>query len=122
MFYVVMRLEELLGEFKIFDEVFEDLGDISRLAALDIGSGGGSMVSYLVRKTGLERVFAIDLFTGTLGLLKEKLSSEELLKVTFIKADLRRLDFLQDCFFDLVTAYDTLSVVELSLLEEQEMS
>lgn len=117
-----MRLEELLGEFKIFDEVFEDLGDISRLAALDIGSGGGSMVSYLVRKTGLERVFAIDLFTGTLGLLKEKLSSEELLKVTFIKADLRRLDFLQDCFFDLVTAYDTLSVVELSLLEEQEMS
>ena len=57
-------------------------------------------------------MFAIDLFTGTLGLLRVKLSSEELLKVILIKADLRRLDFLKDCFFDLVTSYDTLCVVE----------
>ena len=108
----MITLEELLGEFKLFDEVFEDLGDVSGLVTLDIGSGGGSMVSYLVRKNGPERVFAIDLFTGTLGLLKKKLSSEEMLKVIFIKADLRRLDFLKDCFFDIVIAYDTLSVVE----------
>jgi len=106
-------LEGLLGEYEMLDEAFEDLGGISGSVTLDIGTGGGSLVSYLVRRKGLERVFAIDLFTGTLGLLRQKLSSEEMLKVIVIKADLRRLDFLRDCFFDLVTAYDTLSVVEL---------
>ena len=105
-------LEESLGEYEMLDEAFEDLGDISGSETLDIGTGGGSMVSYLVRRKGLERVFAIDLFTGTLGLLKKQLSSEDLLKVILIKADLRRLDFLRDDFFDLVTAYDTLCVIE----------
>jgi len=96
----------------MLDEVFEDLGDFSRQVSLDVGSGSGYLVSYLVRKIGHERVFAIDLFTGTLGLLNQKLSSNEMLKVIFIKADLRKLDFLKNCFFDLITAYDTLSVVE----------
>ncbi|NIO37006.1 methyltransferase domain-containing protein, partial [Candidatus Bathyarchaeota archaeon] len=98
-------MEKSLGEYEMLDEAFEDLGDISGSETLDIGTGGGSLVSYLVRRKGLERVFAIDLFTGTLGLLKGKLSSEDLLKVILIKADLRRLDFLRDGFFDLVTAY-----------------
>jgi len=88
-------LENLIGEYKMLDEAFEDLGDFSGLATLDIGSGGGSLVSYLVRKKGLERVFATDLFIGTLGLLKQKLSSEEMLKVIFIKADLRSLSNLE---------------------------
>lgn len=51
-------MENLIGEYKMLDEAFEDLGDFSGLATLDIGSGGGSLVSYLVRKKGLERAFA----------------------------------------------------------------
>lgn len=44
--------------------------------------------------------------------LKKVLSEDLLLRTVVLKADLRRLDFLKDSFVDLVTAYDTLSVIE----------
>lgn len=99
--------------FSMFDEVFEEIGDISGFITLDIGSGAGYMISYLVKKKDLERVFASDLSTFTLSSLKQKLSPEEMLRVVSIKADLRRMDFLKDCFFDLVTAYGTLTPIEM---------
>lgn len=106
-------MNELAEEYEMLDEALADLGDIEGSTTLDIGTGGGCLVSYLIKRKALGRIFAVDLFTGSLGLLREKLSPEEMVKVILIKADLRRLDFLKDCFFDLVTAYNTLSVVEM---------
>ena len=97
----------------MFDEVFEEIGDISGSVTLDIGSGGGYMISYLIKKKDLERVFASDISTFTIDSLKQKLSPDEMLRVVSIKADLRRMDFLKDCFFDLVTAYGTLTPIEM---------
>jgi len=36
--------------YNMFDEAFEEIGDISGFAALDIGSGDGYMISYLIKK------------------------------------------------------------------------
>jgi len=92
--------------------VLDEIGDVSGWTALDMGSGPCSMVASLTERIGDGRVFAVDLFKGVMNSLKKTLSDDLLLKVVFIKADLRRLDFLRDAFVDLVTAYDTLSVVE----------
>ncbi len=92
--------------------ITEEIGSISGWTVLDIGSGPCTMVACLARRIGNGRVFAVDLYTGLLNTLKETLSKKQLLRTVAIKADLRRLDFLKDDLFDLVTAYDTLSVID----------
>ena len=70
------------------------------------------MVVCLANRIGHGRVFAVDLYMGLMETLRKALPEELLLKTIVLKADLRRLDFLRDNFVDLVTAYDTLSVIE----------
>ncbi len=101
-----MREEDILGD------VLAELGDISGWTALDIGSGPCSMAVCLAKRIGDGRVFAVDLYAGVVNRLRKALTWDLLLRTNVIKADLRRLDFLKDSFVDLITAYDTLSVVE----------
>jgi len=92
--------------------VIGEIGDISGWTVFDMGSGPCSMVACLVKLIGNGRVFAADLHMGLMDTLKKTLSESHLLKTVVLKADLRRLDFLRDSFVDLITAYDTLSVIE----------
>jgi len=92
--------------------IIEEIGSISDWTVLDIGSGPCTMVACLARRIGDGRVFAVDLYTDLLNTLKKTLSRKQLLRTVAIKADLRRLDFLKNDFFDLITAYDTLSVID----------
>jgi len=94
------------------NRVIDEIGDISGWTALDIGSGPCTMVACLVNRIGDGRVFAVDLYMGLMDTLKKALSEDLLLRTVILKADLRSLDFLRGGFVDLVTAYDTLSVVE----------
>lgn len=94
------------------DEIIKEIGDISGWTVLDIGSGPCTMVASLVKRIGDGRVFAVDLYMGLIDSLKKTLSKKQLLRAVALKADLRRLDFLKDDFFDLITAYDTLSVID----------
>jgi ubiquinone/menaquinone biosynthesis C-methylase UbiE len=94
------------------NRIIDEIGDISGWTALDMGSGPCRMVVCLVNRIGDGRVFAVDLHMGLMNTLKKALSEDLLLRTVILKADLRRLDFLKDNFVDLVTAYDTLSVIE----------
>ncbi len=96
----------------MMDGIIDEIGRISDWTVLDIGSGPCTMVACLARRIGDGRVFAVDLYMGLLNTLKKTLSKKQLLRTVAIKADLRRLDFLKDDFFDLITAYDTLSVID----------
>ena len=96
----------------MLNSIIDEIGDISGWTALDMGSGPCTMVVCLANKIGDGRVFAVDLHTGLMDTLKKALSEDLLLRTIVVKADLRRLDFLKDNFVDLVTVYDTLSVVE----------
>lgn len=93
-------------------EVINEIGNISGRTALDMGSGPCTMVACLANMIGDGRVFAVDLHMGLMDTLKKALSEDLLLRTVVLKADLRRLDFLKDGFVDLVTAYNTLSVIE----------
>jgi len=101
-----------MNEKNMIDQIIDEIGDISGWTVLDLGSGPCTMVTSLVRRIGSGRVFAVDLFMGLLDSLKKTLSKEQLLRTVALKADLRRLDFLKEDFFDLITAYDTLSVID----------
>ena len=101
-----MKEEEMLYS------VLAELGDIRGWNALDMGSGPCSMAVCLANKIGDGRVFAVDLFTGIMNNLKKALTWDCFLRIVVIKADLRRLDFLKDDLVDLITAYDTLSVID----------
>ncbi|MFB0503514.1 MAG: class I SAM-dependent methyltransferase [Candidatus Bathyarchaeia archaeon] len=92
--------------------VLAELGDIQGWNALDMGSGPCSMAVCLANKIGDGRVFAVDLFTRIMNNLRKALTWDRFLRTVVIKADLRRLDFLKDDFVDLITAYDTLSVID----------
>jgi ubiquinone/menaquinone biosynthesis C-methylase UbiE len=101
-----------MKEMDALKRIIDEVGDISSWTALDMGSGPCTMVVYLANKIKDGRVFAVDLYMGLMDTLKKALSEDLLLKTIVLKADLRRLDFLKDNFVDLVTAYDTLSVIE----------
>lgn len=96
----------------MLSRIIDEIGDISGWTVLDMGSGPCTMVACLANKIGEGRIFAVDLYMGLMDTLRKKLSEELLLRTIVVKADLRRLDFLKDNFVDLVTAYNTLSVVE----------
>ena len=96
----------------MLSSIIDEIDDISGWTALDMGSGPCTMVVCLANKIGDGRVFAVDLYTGLMDTLKKVLSEDLLLRTIVVKADLRRLDFLKDNFVDLVTAYNTLSVIE----------
>ena len=102
----------MLKEKDMLDSVVGELGDITGWTALDMGSGPCSMAVCLANKIGDGRVFAVDLFTGIMNNLKKALTWDRFLRTVVIKADLRRLNFLKDDFVDLITAYDTLSVID----------
>jgi len=101
-----------MKEKDVWNRVIDEIDDISGWTVLDMGSGPCTMVVCLVNRIGDGRVFAVDLYTGLMDTLKKALSEDQLLRTVVLKADLRRLDFLKDNFVDLVTAYDTLSVIE----------
>lgn len=101
-----------MREKDVLNRIIDEIGDISGCAVLDMGSGPCTMVACLVNRIGDGRVFAVDLYTGLMDTLKTALSENLLLKTVVLKADLRRLDFLKDSFVDLVTSYNTLSVIE----------
>ena len=101
-----------MKENKALLEVLDNVGDISGWTTFDLGSGPCTMVACLANRIGDGRVFAVDLCMGLMDELRKSLSKELLLKTVALKSDLRRLDFLADGFVDLITAYDTLSVVE----------
>lgn len=101
-----------MGEKDALNRVIDEIGDISGWTVLDMGSGPCTMVVCLVNRIRDGRVFAVDLYMGLMDTLKKALSEDLLLRTVVLKADLRRLDFLKDSFVDLVTAYDTLSVIE----------
>ena len=92
--------------------VIDEIGDISGWTVLDMGSGPCSLVVCLANRIDDGRVFAVDLYMGLMETLRKALSEDRLLRTVVVKADLRRLDFLKSGFFDLATAYDTLSVIE----------
>jgi ubiquinone/menaquinone biosynthesis C-methylase UbiE len=101
-----------MKEMDALKRIIDEVGDISGWTALDIGSGPCTMVACLANKIRDGRVFAVDLYMGLMDTLRKALSEDLLLKTIVLKADLRRLDFLKENFVDLVTAYDTLSVIE----------
>jgi ubiquinone/menaquinone biosynthesis C-methylase UbiE len=101
-----------MKEEDVLSGVIDEIGDISGWAVLDMGSGPCTMVVCLAKRIGDGRVFAVDLYMGLMDALKKALSEDLVSRTAVLKADLRRLDFLRDSFVDLVTAYDTLSVIE----------
>lgn len=101
-----------MKEEDVLSGVIDEIGDISGWAVLDMGSGPCTMVVCLAKRIGDGRVFAVDLYMGLMDALKKALSEDLVSRTVVLKADLRRLDFLRDSFVDLVTAYDTLSVIE----------
>lgn len=102
----------VMKENKALLKILDDVGDISGWTAFDMGSGPCTMVACLAKRIGNGRVFAVDLHMGLMDTLRKALSDEQLLRTIVLKCDLRKLDFLEDGFVDLVTAYDTLSVVD----------
>lgn len=94
------------------DEVIDEIGDISGWTVLDMGSGPCTMVACLANRIGNGRIFAVDLYMGLMDTVRKILSEDQMLKTIILKADLRRLDFLKDNLADLITAHDTLSVID----------
>lgn len=101
-----------MKEKSALDGIIDEIGDISDWTILDMGSGPCTMVACLASRIKDGRVFAVDLHMGLMDTLQKTLSENLLLRTIILKADLRRLDFLRDRLVDLVTAYDTLSVIE----------
>ena len=90
-----------------------DIGDFSDATVLDLGTGSGTMASALLEKITNGRLITIDLYLNALTKLRKQVNNDTLLlRAVFVKADLRRLDFLRSNLADLVVSYDTLSAIE----------
>ncbi|RLE80280.1 MAG: hypothetical protein DRJ51_06120 [Thermoprotei archaeon] len=98
-------------ESKILARVFKDL-DLSGLRILDGGTGVGYAVRYLVSHVGNGVVVTVDIDPRCLEMLRNFVNGNLLKRIIFIKADLRKLAFIKDGYFDLVNLYFTLHTVE----------
>ncbi|GEM_PF-1134472 len=83
---------------------------VKDLTCLEAGTGAGNMTCYLVEK-GAKLVYSISNNQEHLAYARKRLSSDEKKRVKFIKADLRKLDFLPYETIDLITAHMLINVV-----------
>ncbi|PLV59912.1 class I SAM-dependent methyltransferase [Thermotoga sp. KOL6] len=83
---------------------------IEGLICLEAGTGAGNMTRYLVER-GAKLVYSISNNQEHLDYAQKRLPKRYLEKVEFIKADLRKLDFLKEGEVDLITAHMLINVV-----------
>ena len=84
--------------------------NIKGLICLEAGTGAGHMTCYLAKR-GAKLVYSISNNQEHLDCARKELPKKYIKNVRFIKADLRRLDFLEDETIDLITAHMLVNVV-----------
>ena len=84
--------------------------NVKGLICLEAGTGAGNMTRWLAKK-GAKLVYSISNNQEHLEYARRRLPKKYIKNVKFIKADLRRLDFLGERTIDLITAHMLVNVV-----------
>ena len=84
--------------------------NVNGLICLEAGTGAGNMIRWLAKR-GAKLVYSISDNQEHLEYARRKLPKKYIKNVKFIKADLRRLDFLGERTIDLITAHMLVNVV-----------
>jgi len=84
--------------------------NITGLTCLEAGTGAGNMTRWLAKK-GAKVVYSISNNLEHLDYARRRLPKKYIKNVKFIKADLRKLDFLEEETIDLITAHMLINVV-----------
>ena len=84
--------------------------NVKGLICLEAGTGAGNMTRWLAKK-GAKLVYSISDNQEHLEYARRRLPKKYIKNVKFIKADLRRLDFLGERTIDLITAHMLVNVV-----------
>jgi len=84
--------------------------NVKGLICLEAGTGAGNMTRWLAKK-GAKLVYSISNNQEHLEYARRRLPKKYIKNVKFIKADLRKLDFLGEKTIDLITAHMLVNVV-----------
>jgi len=84
--------------------------NVNGLICLEAGTGAGNMTRWLAKK-GAKLVYSISNNQEHLEYARRRLPKKYIKNVKFIKADLRKLDFLGEKTIDLITAHMLVNVV-----------
>jgi len=96
-------------EFKVLSRVFSRI-ELSRFKVLDCGTGVGYAAKYLAERA--REVITVDIDPNCLKNLGWLMNGKLPENLIFIRSNLKNLDFIKDCYFDIVVFYYTLHTVE----------
>jgi ubiquinone/menaquinone biosynthesis C-methylase UbiE len=83
---------------------------VEGLVCLEAGTGAGNTTCYLAAR-GAGLVYSVSNEQEHLDYARNRLSDEDARRVEFVKADLRKLDFLSERTIDLITAHMLINVL-----------
>jgi len=98
-------------EFVTLDRVYNGI-DLSGLKILDGGTGVGYSAKYLAQHVGNGLVVTVDVDPSAFEMLTNIVEENVLDRIVFIKANLSRLDFIKENYFDIVNLYFTVHTIE----------
>ncbi len=98
-------------EFATLDKVYNDI-DLSGLKILDGGTGVGYSAKYLAQHVGNGLIVTVDVDPNSFEMLINIVEENILDRIVFIKANLSKLDFIKENYFDIVNLYFTVHTIE----------
>jgi len=104
-------------EFAILDRVYNGI-DLSNLKILDGDTGVGYSTKYLALHIRDGLVVTVDIDTSSFEMLIKIVDEYLLNKIVFIKANLSKLSFIKENYFDIVNLYFTIHTIESVTLGE----
>jgi len=102
------RVREKL-EFEVLNKVFNKI-ELSRSKVLDCGTGVGYAAKYLAKRA--KEVLTVDIDPTCLKNLTWLMNDKLPENLVFVRGDLRDLNFIKNCYFDIAVFYYTLHTVE----------
>jgi len=97
-------------EFETLDKIYNNI-DLMGLKILDGGTGVGYSAKYLALRVGTGLVVTIDIDPSSFEMLINIIEKEILDRIVFIKANLSKLDFIKENYFDIVNLYFTVHTI-----------
>lgn len=94
------------------EKAFVDIGDISGLAVFDAGPEGYAS-RFIAERIGKGRIVGVNKWLGFYRAVRINVG-DLMDKVVLVYDDMRRMDYLKDCYFDLVVSYATIQSIESS--------
>jgi len=94
-----------------FEIALKEIGDISGFTVFDAGPEGYAS-RVLAQRIGEGRIIGVNIWLDFYRAVRRNVGARLMKKLVLIYDDMKQMNYIKDCFFDLVVSYETMASIE----------